>query len=993
MEAVHSALLKSLRKLAPFNKLSDAGFSLIEETSAIQNYEIGERLCRGDELPGLVHLILKGEVRLLVNSLEGKGLITLDRRGKGQFIGWSSLLRAEACETVQASLDLQTLAIPAENFVRLCKTESEFSQFFADISSPQEAWIVGKTILDKIPRQPPFLDARLKAASLDAAGSSFFGGETIDFSIPNRSWHLSTSVPEILTVGQRIEQGSSFEKLDSFVLPFRAVGLPENWLDENSESYEIPSNEIEADEATPEKEKIKVGQQDLEQLGIIEPDNLEDKDKYPLIRGFGPIEEGLAVLEMLARSQKVPFRRDLSKRYLNEQESRKKGLSLETLGALLETMGMQTQIGRLKPEFLTGVDFPALEVKDGNPRVIWAVKGGEAIISDPKKGLIRERPENRDPEELVELLLIRRAAGAAQDRFGWGWFTPLVQKYKWSILLVFGATLLAQLMGLAIPLLIQQIIDKVLSQGNLSTLNVLGGTMIVLALFQGLLTGLRQFIFVDTTDRMDITLGSSVIDRLLALPLRYFDKRPVGELSQRLGELNTIRGFLTGTALTTVLNLVFATLYLVVMIIYSPLLTGVALCTFPIYLIMILIVAPIFKQMIRKRAVSNAKTQAHLIEVLTGIQTVKAQNVQLTARWKWQDRYKDFVNQGFRVVTVGTATGQVGGFLTQFSSLLVIWVGMMEILKGNLTLGQLIAFRIISGNVTGPLMQLSTLYQGFQGVQLSMERLGDILNQEGEQTEEESQQIGLPPIDGRITYDQVKFRFGSTGPYQVNDVSVEIPGGSFVGIAGQSGSGKSTLMKLLPRLYPVNEGRVLIDGYDIAKVELGSLRRQIGMVPQDSLLFEGTIAENIGLNDPTADDNQIIEAATIASAHEFIMSLSQGYATPVSERGTNLSGGQRQRIAIARTILTNPSLLVLDEATSALDYETERMVCHNLQKWAENRTVLFITHRLSTIKNADQILLMHQGRVSEQGTHDELMKLNGRYSTLYGQQDAAEGLS
>ena len=347
--------------------------------------------------------------------------------------------------------------------------------------------------------------------------------------------------------------------------------------------------------------------------------------------------------------------------------------------------------------------------------------------------------------------------------------------------------MVSQLMNLAIPLLLQQIIDKVLSQGNTSTLNVLGGTMIILAFCSGLLTAFRQFIFVDTTDRMDLTLGSSVIDRLLSLPLRYFEKRPVGELSQRLGELNNIRGFLTGTATESVMNILFALMYLVVMIVYSPLLTAVALSTFPLYAIMIFVISPIFKSMIRKKAVAQARTQSHLIEILTGIQTVKAQNSQLTSRWKWQDRYKDFVNQGFRAVTVGAFTGQTGSFLTQLSGLMVLWVGMIEILNGNLSLGQLIAFRIISGNVTGPLLQLSTLWQGFQGVQLSMERLGDILNQVPEQTAEETAQVSLPPIEGRIEYENVSFRFGESGPYQINNVNLTVSAGEFIGIVGQSG--------------------------------------------------------------------------------------------------------------------------------------------------------------------------------------------------------------
>ncbi len=993
MKTISSSILSSLRKIEPFQSLSDPGFTLISENAGLQNYEIGERLCRSDEMPGAIHLILKGEVRLLVESLEGKGLITLDRRSKGQFIGWSGLLRAGACETVQASMDLQTLQIPSETFVRLCRTESGFASFFALRASPQEAWIVGQSLLSNMPRQPEHLDARLKEASQEAIAISWSAEEEIE--LPNKEfiWYLSTAGCPAQQIGSELEPGQKLNGPDGLILPLRAIGLPKTWLEKDADNLVLPLNNPIADNTPTAPEQLDVGAKDLLQLGILEHENVQDKDRFPSIKGNGVIDEGLAVLQMLSMRLKLTFRKDLAKRYLLEEKKRNKPLTMETLGALCEGMGMQTDIGVLKPEHLSAANYPALEILDGHPRVLWDVKGGEVIISDPKVGLLRERPENRDPESPVQLLLVKKSVSATTERFGWSWFIPLVKKYKWALVLVFAASLLAQLMGLAIPLMLQQIIDKVLNQGNTSTLNVLGGTMVILALFQGLLTGLRQFIFVDTTDRMDLTLGSAVIDRLLGLPLKYFERRPVGELSQRLGELNQIRGFLTGTALISVMNLMFAAMYLVVMFLYSPLLTAIALSTFPIYMVMILIVAPIYKTMIRKRAVAQARTQAHLIEVLTGIQTVKAQNIQLTARWKWQDRYKHFVEQGFRTVTVGVATGQIGGFLTKLSSLLVLWIGMLEILKGNLTLGQLIAFRIISGNVTGPLLQLSTLWQGFQGVQLSMERLGDILNQNSEQTEEESQQIGLPPIEGKISYEKVSFRFGNSGPYQVDEVNVDIPAGSFVGIAGQSGSGKSTLMKLLPRLYKIEKGRVLIDGYDISKIELGSLRRQIGMVPQDSLLFEGTVADNISMNDPTADDTQIIEAASIACAHEFIMELPQGYATSIAERGSNLSGGQRQRIAIARTILSNPSLLVMDEATSALDYETERMVCLNLQKWAENRTVLFITHRLSTIRNADLILLMHQGRLSEQGKHDYLMKLNGRYATLFGQQDAAEGLT
>ena len=310
------------------------------------------------------------------------------------------------------------------------------------------------------------------------------------------------------------------------------------------------------------------------------------------------------------------------------------------------------------------------------------------------------------------------------------------------------------------------------------------------------------------------------------------------------------------------------------------------------------------------------------------------------------------------------------------------------VLKGEMTLGMLIAFRIISSNVTGPLLQLSGLYQGFQAVQLSMERLGDIIDQNPELSSDESlRQISMPPISGAIRFENVRFRFGTKGPFQVDDVSLSISPGQFVGIVGQSGSGKSTLTKLIPKLYDPDQGRIFIDDYDISKVDLSSLRRQIGIVPQDSLLFEGTIAENISLNDPQASNDSIIEAAKIACAHEFIMSLGQGYATPLSEKGSNLSGGQRQRIAIARTVLANPQLLIMDEATSALDYNTERELCLNLQRWSAGRTVLFITHRLSSIRNSDLILVMNDGRLVEQGTHNNLLAKGERYFTLYNQQN------
>jgi subfamily B ATP-binding cassette protein HlyB/CyaB len=502
------------------------------------------------------------------------------------------------------------------------------------------------------------------------------------------------------------------------------------------------------------------------------------------------------------------------------------------------------------------------------------------------------------------------------------------------------------------------------------------------------LGSLRTFLFTETTNRIDQRLGAEVIDHLLRLPLGYFDRRPVGELGSRIAELEKIRNFLTGQALTTILDAAFSVIYIVVMALYSWVLTIVALIVVPIQVGLTLLGAPLFRRQFRQAAEENARTQSHLVEVLTGIQTVKAQNVEMVSRWKWQELYSKYISRSFEKTITGTAVTETGQVLQKLSQLLVLWVGASMVLRGDLTLGQLIAFRIISGYVTQPLLRLSTIWQNIQELRVSFERLADVIDTPQESNTADQAKIPLPPLHGAVEFDDVTFRFKEGTAPVLKSINLTIEPGTFVGIVGQSGSGKSTLMKLLPRLYSPDRGRILIDQYDIDKVELYSLRRQIGIVPQDPLLFSGTVSENIALTQPEADSEDIVQAARLACAHEFIMELPSGYSTSVGERGAGLSGGQRQRIAIARTLLSKPKLLVMDEATSALDYDTERRVCDNLVDALHDCTVFFITHRLSTIRRADLIVMMHQGAIVETGRHEELMALKGRYYALYRQQEA-----
>ena len=974
---------------SPFSLLTDQQQTQLFSKSKILQCKLGQRILRPDAIPEFIYLVIDGKMRLLA-EIDGEAK-SLDTRGSGQLIGWISLLRGTPTEWVTASENSTILSIHSQSFIDLLLANQSFLSWFSSLNNQHEfQTVVQKYVLGSSKHNEGWKTnlADFISNYKDHVTFSVSPGEPVVF--PNHYkqdlvWLLSSSGVPGKSVGDVVHQQEVFPIRQGFKLPYRIIGFNSSLpVPVKSVSSSIPKQSSMDFEETPGVS--------LHTLGILEEDNLSIDQKFPIVTGRSRLDQALAVTEMVALYNSVPFRRDLIAKVVESQFRRDKDLSIEMMAGLQELLGINCQLADVTTDFLSSIETPVIFMLDDIPVVLFSNKSNFCLLGHPKKGLQKiSLPKLQSMiGEQLRFAIPRKVGTTPTSRFGWNWFTPLLGKYKKALLLVFGASLLAQLFGLAIPLLIQQIIDKVLTQGNLSTLNVLGSLMIVLALFQGILSALRTYIFVDTTDRMDLTLGTAVIDRLLALPLTYFEKRPVGELSQRLGELNTIRGFLTGTALVSVLNIIFALLYLVVMIVYSPFLTAIALSTLPLYVLLVFGVAPIYKTLIRKRAVAAASTQSHLIEVLSGIQTVKAQHFELTARWKWQDRYRHFVTEGFKAVALGASSGEIGGFLNQVSGLLVLWMGMGLVLKGELTLGMLIAFRIISGNVTGPLLQLSGLYQGFQKVQLSMERLSDILDQNPELSREEDiDQISMPTVHGNIRFENVRFRFGKTGPYQVDDVSLSIPAGSFVGIVGQSGSGKSTLTKLIPKLYEVNSGRVFVDDYDIAKVNLSSLRRQIGIVPQDSLLFEGTVAENIALNDPQASNDAIIEAAKIACAHDFIMSLSQGYATPLAERGSNLSGGQRQRLAIARTILSNPQLLVMDEATSALDYNTERQLCLNLQEWAGGKTVLFITHRLSSIRSSDMILVMHEGRLVEQGTHADLLEANERYATLYSQQNNA----
>jgi subfamily B ATP-binding cassette protein HlyB/CyaB len=972
-----------LRQLAAFAHLSEAGESLLRQQLRLLRFRIGQTLTEADAVPAQVFLLLQGECRLL--GQEQGRLATLARLGPGTFVGLASLLRAAPCEAVTAAQEVVAAAIPDQLIVELYGSEPSFRSWCDQALWPSEMAGLLESLRQKAALSDRSLQNKLAPLMQQARllpTEALVDPLALKAAARGRRLFLASANSD----GQIGDELNPETPLPQAQPPFalRVISLPDD------SAGDAAASNLGTIAATPQPLAIEAAPDLPERSGLAlgQTDGLSG---FRLVRGEGPLEETLACFQMLAAQMKLPFRRDSIEKVLRDSLRRGQSPNIQLCGQLGASLGLHVVSAKVPASMGTRLQTPALLPWEGGFALALASNSRGLTLASPRRGRIQLSPDQLEqafPED-IELLLMERAVHTPEQRFGPGWFWPALRRYRGVLAQVLVASFVVQLFGLANPLLIQVIIDKVISQRSLDTLQILGIGLVVVTLLEGVLGSLRTFLFAETTNRIDQRLGAEVIDHLLRLPLGYFDKRPVGELGSRIAELEKIRNFLTGTALTTILDAAFSVIYIVVMAIYSWVLTLVALAVLPIQVGLTVLGAPLFRRQFRQAAEENAHTQSHLVEVLTGIQTVKAQNVEMVSRWKWQELYGRYIARTYEKTVTGTALNETSQVLQKLSQLLVLWVGAAMVLKGELTLGQLIAFRIISGYVTQPLLRLSSIWQNIQELRVSFERLADVIDTPLESNQADQAKIPLPPIQGHVQFEDVSFSFQTGTPPVLKNITLDVEPGTFVGIVGQSGSGKSTLMKLLPRLYSPDSGRLLIDGYDIDKVELYSLRRQIGIVPQDPLLFSGTVAENIALTRPDADSEEIVRAATWACAHDFIMQLPLGYSTPVGERGGMLSGGQRQRLAIARTLLSNPKLLVLDEATSALDYETERRLCENLLDGLKDCTVFFITHRLSTIRRANRVVMMHQGAIVESGTHEALMAERGRYFALYRQQEAS----
>jgi subfamily B ATP-binding cassette protein HlyB/CyaB len=636
---------------------------------------------------------------------------------------------------------------------------------------------------------------------------------------------------------------------------------------------------------------------------------------------------------------------------------------------------------------LAATPLPALaECRDGAFLVLAAASAERVLVQDPAAAA----PETLTLEEYTArctgrvILATRRAPPpAAGGRFDLSWFVPVLRRHRRPLLEVLAASLFLQLLALVTPLFFQVVIDKVLVHEALATLDVLALGLVLVALFEAMLGGLRTWLFSHTATRIDVLLGAQLYQHLMALPVGFFQSRPVGTVVARVRELERIREFLTGSALTLVLDLLFGVVFLAIMYAYSATLLAVVLGTLPLYVALSLVVTPVLRRRLDEKFQRGAENQAFLTESVAAAETVKAMAVAPQMQRRFEEQLAAYVTASLRAVSLGNLAAQAAGLLNRLATVLLLWLGARLVLHHELSVGELVAFNLFAGRVNGPVLRLVQLWQDFQQARLSVERLGDILNTPAEPGLAAGR-TSLPRIAGAVSFSAVTFRYAPGQTEVLRNVSIDVVAGEVVGIVGRSGSGKSTVTRLIQRLHVPEAGQIRIDGIDIAGIDPAALRRQTGVVLQENVLFNRTVRDNIALADPGLPLEPIMRAAALAGAHEFIVGLPQGYDTMVAEHGSNLSGGQRQRIAIARALVTNPRILILDEATSALDYESERVVQRNLRLMCRGRTVFIIAHRLNAVRDADRIIVMDRGLIVEQGTHDQLLSGGGHYAALYG---------
>ncbi|MGN6448704.1 MAG: type I secretion system permease/ATPase [Brucella intermedia] len=711
-------------------------------------------------------------------------------------------------------------------------------------------------------------------------------------------------------------------------------------------------------------------------------------------RQCGDFDTGLCALVAIAGHSRIAAR--------PEQLARELALSdrarADELRRAAKSIGLKSRCVQVRDRRrLADLPVPAIaSLQDGSFMLfVGGTSEGQYRLLDP----ISFEARNLTLEELIEVtagnfILVQRrfmGAGSSHESFGFRWFLPSLFRYKRAFGHVLLASLFIQLFALVTPLFFQVVVDKVLAHRSYSTLIVLVVGLAAIGLFDVVLQYLRTYALSHTTNRIDVELGQRLFRHMMNLPLSYFETRAAGQTVARIRELETIRDFLTGQGLFSGLDLVFTFVFIFVLFCYSSTLAWIVVASIPFYIAIGVLIRPFLKQCIDEKFDRGAYSQQLLVETVVGIQTLKASSVEPVVASQWEERLAAYVHSSFAATMLSAKGQNCIQYVSKITNAALLLFGAQAVINGELSVGALVAFNMIAGQVSQPILRLSQLWQDFQQVQVSVSRLADILNAPTEPRP--SVAVSLPAPKGSLIFKSVDFRYSPDGQDVLKGIELSVAPGEVIGIVGPSGSGKSTLTKLIQRFYMPSNGQIFVDGQDAAQLDPAWLRSHIGVVLQENMLFNRTIHDNIALATPGMSREAVIRMAKLSGADEFICKLPRGYDTLIEERGANLSGGQRQRLAIARALATNPPILILDEATSALDYESERIILGNMREIVRGRTVVIIAHRLATVRHCNRIIGMQDGCIVETGTHDELLaRSNGLYAHLWQLQNGSNSL-
>lgn len=732
--------------------------------------------------------------------------------------------------------------------------------------------------------------------------------------------------------------------------------------------------------------------------GGPDQDNLDDsaiqnQDNSSSVEHAAPqIDTGLACLIFISRFHDVQLD---ANNILHEYAPDGSKMSVVDLSRAAKANNLKTKIIKRSFEEIESLRFPVMfQCQNHEWMVLGGVKDGNALIFDPTERKSSAIPISSLQQLWSETILLLNTCSILPDvltSFNIGWFIESFKKYKSLFYQVLVASFFLQIFALVTPLFFQVIIDKVLTHRSMSTLDVLAFGFFIISFFDVILSGLRTWLFSHTAYRVDVQLGQKLFHHLSRLPIAYFNSRRVGDTVARVRELESLRRILTSSTLTLIVDTLFAALFIVVMFVYSTYLGLVVLAILPFYAIISFAFTPLLRRLLERKFSHGAENQAFLVETISDIRTVKAMAVEPHFLRRWEKQLATYVRSAFQADNLSNIMVQAITFLDKLTTVLILWLGAKAVINSDLTVGQLIAFNMLAQRVSGPIIRLARVWQDLQQAGVSMRRLGDILNSPVEPTALPGK-VSLPAIQGGVVFNHVSFRYRPDTPFVLHKISFQIRPGESLGIVGQSGSGKSTIASLLQRFYVPEEGKILIDGLDLNMADLVWLRRQLGVVLQESSLFNKSVRDNIALALPQVDMRDIIKVAHLAGAHDFIMDLPQGYDTIIGEHGSTLSGGQRQRIGIARALLGNPRILIFDEATSALDYESEHIIRQNMRALSSGRSVVLIAHRLSTVMHCSQIIVLSKGQIIERGNHKTLLDKCGYYNKLWHYQTTDAGV-